>query len=66
MIMGVLAMTPEQINMLPPADRANILQLVRLVIFANVFLTRLFSEQPSVSRRHNFYFIPDVYARYII
>ncbi|KAJ7250312.1 hypothetical protein C8J57DRAFT_1188728 [Mycena rebaudengoi] len=27
MIMGVLAMTPEQINMLPPADRANILQL---------------------------------------
>ncbi|KAJ6607920.1 hypothetical protein B0H10DRAFT_2227357 [Mycena sp. CBHHK59/15] len=27
MIMGVLAMTPEQINLLPPADRANIIQL---------------------------------------
>ncbi|KAJ7910244.1 hypothetical protein B0H13DRAFT_2328667 [Mycena leptocephala] len=27
MIMGVLAMTPEQINQLPPADRANIMQL---------------------------------------
>ncbi|KAJ7130806.1 hypothetical protein C8R43DRAFT_662899 [Mycena crocata] len=27
MILGVLAMTPEQINQLPPADRANIMQL---------------------------------------
>jgi Ser/Thr protein kinase RdoA (MazF antagonist) len=26
--MGVLAMTPEQINQLPPADRASIMQLV--------------------------------------
>ncbi|KAJ7476991.1 hypothetical protein B0H11DRAFT_2173919 [Mycena galericulata] len=27
MIMGVLSMTPEQINNLPPSDRANIMQL---------------------------------------
>ncbi|KAJ7123153.1 hypothetical protein C8R44DRAFT_876335 [Mycena epipterygia] len=27
MIMGVLAMTPDQINRLPPSDRANIMQL---------------------------------------
>ncbi|KAJ6465907.1 hypothetical protein C8R47DRAFT_1154430 [Mycena vitilis] len=27
MIMGVLAMTPEQVNQLPPSDRASIMQL---------------------------------------
>ena len=28
MIMRVIAMTPEQINMLPPPERAGIIQLV--------------------------------------
>lgn len=28
MIMRVISMTPEQINMLPPAERAGVIQLV--------------------------------------
>ena len=31
LIMRVLAMTPEQINMLPPADRATYIQIVRAI-----------------------------------
>ncbi|KAJ7031130.1 hypothetical protein C8F04DRAFT_1211564 [Mycena alexandri] len=36
MIMGVLAMTPEQINNLPPSDRANIMQLRATLGFPHV------------------------------
>ncbi|KAJ7190209.1 hypothetical protein GGX14DRAFT_580017 [Mycena pura] len=38
MLMGVLSMTPEQINNLPPADRANILQLVMPGRFLDFFM----------------------------
>lgn len=31
--MRVIAMTPEQINMLPPTERASIIQLVRPSVF---------------------------------
>lgn len=32
MIMRVIAMTPDQINMLPPTERASIIQLVKIFL----------------------------------
>ena len=47
MIMRVISMTPEQIGLLPPQERASIIQLVRTIIFVvyqNRRLIALFND----------------------
>jgi len=51
MLIRVLSMTPEQINMLAPAERASIMQLVRIYLSKSLpHLTRSLPEgQPCVN-----------------
>lgn len=43
--MRVIAMTPEQINMLPPPERAGIIQLVSYVPFLRIpYSSRIFCD----------------------
>lgn len=49
LIMRVLAMTPEQINMMPPTDRATYIQIVRSPVFCFTFNTL---TVPTYRERH--------------
>lgn len=46
MIMRVIAMTPDQINMLPPTERASIIQLVKNISLISLDLIVLILIEP--------------------